>query len=278
MLLFLEILGSRCGVPGVRSRVSGVYSRVVDGVSSIYGAWPWLAFIYIRTSPYTDNFTLVCGGTLVNERWVISAAHCVDRQQIYPNQIIIKLGDYFRNTSDPYEQTFEVELMKFGGNSRQTYSPITFDNDIVLIKLNRTVTYIKCVRPICLLEQRHRNASLILPGKSVTVVGWGLFKENSKALSNTLVETTIQFFGQSKCNDYFRLRVMTSNMLCAKGFQSDACPGDSGGPLMCQSEVDNRFTLCGIVSFGKWSTCRKGAYGVYTKVFKYGNTIMRETL
>ena len=265
--MLLEKLENLCGVAGA----PGFHLRVVGGVSSIYGAWPWLASIYVRTSPYTDNFTLVCGGSLINERWVISAAHCIWHRSNL--SLIIKLGDYVPNKDDPYEQTFEVESMKFGGNSTQTYNYSISDNDIVLIKLSRNVTYTKYVRPICLLEQRHRDTSLILPSKSATVVGWGLYKENSKVYPNTPVEATIQFFERSKCNDHFGGIVLTRNMLCAKGYQSDACLGDSGGPLMCQSEVDNRFTLCGIVSFGKELTCRKGVYGVYTKVFNYGSAI-----
>ena len=214
-----------------------------------------------------------CGGTLINRRWIISAGHCLYLHKSNPSIITVKLGDFFRNEIDPYEQTFEVESMEFGGNSTQGYSYHTSDNDLVLIKLSRNVNYNKYVRPICLLEEKHRNPSLTSPGKLATIVGWGYYRESQKFPANSPMEATIHILDTSECKGQFGSTRLTSDMLCAKGNLSDACPGDSGGPMMCQSDVDNRFTLCGIISFGKLPTCQEGSYGAYTKVFSYVNAI-----
>ncbi|XP_062519220.1 complement factor B-like [Corticium candelabrum] len=265
---------SLCGVAGA----PGFHARVLNGDFSHYGAWPWLASIYVTKSLNQNHVELKCGGTLINKRWVVTAAHCIFNQQYSPGLITVKLGDFSRDRDDPHEQTFGVEPQPhLGGTKSQKYNLHTLDNDIALIKLDRDVTYTDYVRPICLLEPKHRNVSFISVGESATVVGWGFFRENDKTFTNIPLEATLQFVNNSQCNGNVGSTVLTNNMLCAKGQNIDACPGDSGGPLMCQSEVDNLFTLCGIVSFGKDSTCTKEAYGVYTKVFNYINTILIKT-
>ena len=267
-MLFLEKVDYECGVAGA----SGYQPRILHSQPSNYGSWPWLASIYVKP-PLQRKSKLSCAGTLINKRWIISAAHCVYHYMFSLSSIKIKLGDFYSNRNDPYEQKFGVEAMKFGGNASQQYDFHTQDNDIVLIKLSSDVTYNKYVKPICLLRPVHHDSSMILPGNSATVVGWGYFEENSRTTADSPREARIQILGTSKCNGNVGALRMTNNMLCARGRVSDACPGDSGGPLMCRSDVDDLITLCAVVSFGKESICRKGGYGVYTKVFNYVDTI-----
>ena len=258
-----------CGIAGA----PGFHARILNGKHSVYGAWPWLAAIYTKGPKPNDRFELSCGGTLVSKRWIITAAHCVFLFQIDKQRIKVKLGDHFRFMVDPYEETFELddnEAIVFGGIDKG-YDPHRYDNDIAMIKLNRDVKFNSHVRPICLLKPLHHDVGLTNPGSRATVVGWGYYTVggNSKAFSP--LETTVSIHHNSRCNEAVVGRILTDNMICARGNDTDACPGDSGGPLMCQAD-DNRFSLCGIVSFGRRNTCSVG-YGVYTRTFKFMNTI-----
>ena len=257
----LQRVNNLCGVAGA----PGFYSRILNGDFSHYRAWPWLASIYVQKPLNQNHFELKCGGSLINKRWVVSAAHCLSDYENNLNLITVKLGDFLRTRVDPYEQTFAVKSVHLGGTASQKFNYHTLDNDIALIELSEDVNSTDYVRPICLLESRHRNPLSILPGKSATIVGWGYFKENNKTFTNIPLEATIHLFDNSVCNGEVGSINVTKNMLCARGKDNEACPGDSGGPLMCQSEVDNRFTLCGIVGFGKYSTCKSNGYGVYTR-------------
>lgn len=257
-----------CGIAGA----PGFHARVLNGRYSAYGAWPWLASIYIK-QPFATDFELTCGGTLVNKRWVITAAHCIYNYESNPGNIRVKLGDHFRHRDDSNEQTFDVEAMHFGGSKAQPYNFQTQDNDIAMIKLDRDVTYGKYVRPICLMKPRHHDPSMTTPGKKATVVGWGYYKVSGQQPANNPLEATILIHNNPRCEGGHVGRSLTSSMICAKGTSTDACPGDSGGPLMCQSDVDNRFSLCGIVSFGRAGECQVGGYGVYTKTVSYIDAI-----
>ena len=267
---FTEKITSVCGIAGA----PGFHARVLNGKRSSYGAWPWLASIYIKGPQQKDQFELSCGGTLVNKRWVITAAHCVYDYQFNKKRIRVKLGDYFRHVKDPDEETFQLddsEDITFGGSGTDMYNPWTYDNDIAMMKLNREVIFNSFIRPICLLQPLHHNVILTNPGSVATVVGWGIHTVGGKTLSLSPLETTVAIHRNSRCNQANSGRSLTDKMICARGKNSDACPGDSGSPLMCQSN-DNRFSLCGIVSFGRNATCSVG-YGVYTKTFNFLNTI-----
>ena len=249
---------------------------MINGKHSAYGAWPWLASIYIRGPGSNDPFQLRCGGTLVSKRWVITAAHCVYRYHYNKKLIQVKLGDHYRNIKDLHEETFELddnEDIVFGGNGHaKVYHPQRANNDIALMKLNRDVNFNSFVRPICLLKSRYHDVNLTTPGSRATVVGWGLYTEQSSSPSLVPREITVSILENTRCNKQTIGQSLTENMICAKGTKTDACIGDSGGPLMCQAE-DNRFSLCGIVSFGKDSKCNPDGYGGYTRTFKFMDTI-----
>ena len=246
---------------------------------SAYGAWPWLASIYTRGMNPNDTFKLTCGGTLLSKRWIITAAHCVYNLQLQKQMIKVKLGDYYRHLKDPYEETFELDNnddIVFGGiGNTKMYNPWTNNNDIAMIKLSREVNFNSYVRPICLLKPFHHNVMLTNPGSRATVVGWGIHTNSDLNLAISPIETTVTIHHNSRCNQANTGRTLSDNMICARGTNTGTCPGDNGGPLMCQAD-DNRFSLCGIVSFGINSECKAGAYSVYTRTFKFMNTIKRK--
>ncbi|CAL9704088.1 unnamed protein product [Knipowitschia caucasica] len=195
-----------------------------------------------------------CGGTLVDEWWVASAAHCWRPIQI----ITVVLGEHNLFESERTEQTFRVSLTIKHFN----YNPRTFDSDIMLIKLDRPakLTYAVSLVPLPQGDQP------LLDDTKCVVSGWGVTTVWSYSLSPVLRSVQIEYI--ENCWWYYYFRV-TPNMMCAgtRYGGKDSCQGDSGGPLICNG------TLRGIVSWG--IGCAWSYYpGVYTKVDKFMEWIM----
>lgn len=233
--------------------------RIIGGTSSLPGAHPWMAALYIGNE--------FCAGTLVSSCWIISAAHCFLRNPLL-SRIRVVLGQHSFNDTGPNTRTFGVEKHIFYPNY-SLYEPTL--NDIVLVKLKkedgRCAQKTQFIRPIC------------VPGKNMTfpdntcckISGWGHMHEKANSYSN-LMEGIVKIIPFERCSspEVYGSEVR-SGMLCA-GSDScvDACQGDSGGPLACECEGFS--FLYGIISWGD-GCGRTGKPGVYTLVPKYSDWI-----
>ena len=122
------------------------------------------------------------------------------------------------------------------------------------------------IYPICLPP-----AGANFVGKTATVMGWG--RTHSERFPNKVMEANLTIWNQDICkktySTKFGINAITDGNICAKGNRGvDACQGDSGGPLVCLNELDMRYELCGIVSWGD-GNCRSIRPGVYTRPSKY---------
>uniref|UniRef100_A0A0A9WVP2 Vitamin K-dependent protein C n=1 Tax=Lygus hesperus TaxID=30085 RepID=A0A0A9WVP2_LYGHE len=144
----------------------------------------------------------------------------------------------------------------------------SYNHDIALLKLRKSVPLGKTIRPVCLPVSGSDPA-----GKMGTVVGWGRTSEGG-ALANIVqeVQVPILTLGQCRASKYRPNRI-TANMVCAgKGVQ-DSCQGDSGGPLLVHNGGE-KYEIVGIVSWGV-GCGRPGYPGVYTRVTSYLNWVKK---
>ncbi|XP_055689168.1 proclotting enzyme isoform X1 [Lutzomyia longipalpis] len=244
--------------------------RIVGGVESPNGEWPWMAAIFLHGPKRTEFW---CGGSLIGTKYVLTAAHCTrdSRQRPFaPRQFTVRLGDVDLSTDDEPSApvTFKVKEVR----AHPRFSRVGFYNDIAVIVLDKPVRKSKYVIPVC-LPTRSLPAPDRLAGRRGTVVGWGTTYYGGKE-STTQRQANLPLWRNEDCNRAY-FQPITENFLCA-GYSEggvDACQGDSGGPLMMK--VDSRWTQLGIVSFG--NKCGEPGYpGVYTRVSEYMDWI-RET-
>ncbi|VTJ72280.1 Hypothetical predicted protein [Marmota monax] len=230
--------------------LQGPSSRIVGGAVSSEGEWPWQASLQVRGRH-------ICGGALIADRWVVTAAHCFQEDSMAsPALWTVFLGKVRQNSRWPGEVSFKVSRLVL----HPYHEEDSHDYDVALLQLDHPVVRSATVRPVCLPARSH----LFEPGLRCWITGWGALREGGPT-SNVLQKVDVQLVPQDLCGEAYHYQV-TPRMLCAgyrKG-QKDACQGDSGGPLVCK-ELSGRWFLAGLVSWGL-GCGRPNYFGVYTRI------------
>ncbi|XP_061196066.1 neurotrypsin-like isoform X1 [Saccostrea echinata] len=241
-----------CGVPKIEPKIR----RIVGGHSSIRGNWPWIASIFLHIPPMSQE--QFCAGSLVNDEWILTAAHCFDRTTD-KRDIRVRLGEYNLRRRDPSEQTFNVTELYL----HPLYTKASHDFDIALIKLNRPAdTSTEYVNNICLPLASEEN----FENDYCFVAGWGNTGSTDASKTMVLQEAKIPLLGNDVCKSIYRQ--LTDNMMCG-GYVFggiDTCQGDSGGPLSCRR--NGRWEVGGVISWGN-GCAQVMKPGVYTRAKPY---------
>merc|ERR1711970_96574 len=169
-----------------------------------------------------------CGGSLVNENWVVSAAHCCK------SRVQLRLGEHHIEVNEGTEQWISSSRVIRHPN----YSSYNIDNDIMLIKLSKPATLNQYVQPVAL------PTSCAPAGTMCKVSGWG----NTMSYwddSDKLQCLDIPILSEKDCDNAYP-GMITDAMFCAGYLEGgkDSCQGDSGGPVVCNGELQ------GVVSWG----------------------------
>ncbi|XP_056145321.1 coagulation factor IXa isoform X2 [Lampris incognitus] len=229
--------------------------RIVGGDAVIPGEIPWQVALVARP---TSHF--FCGGSILNELWVITAAHCLGEGQI---SFFIRTGDHNILTNEGTEQDHEVLEQHIHPRYDTTVS--RYNHDIALLRLKSPINFSDMARPIC-LGPKSFTESLVKAASPAIVSGWGRTRFLGLT-ADTLLKVEVPFTDRTECKDSSSDRI-TRYMFCA-GYDSeakDACQGDSGGPHT--NRYHNTWFLTGIVSWGE-ECAKDGKYGVYTRVSHY---------
>ncbi|CAL4093248.1 unnamed protein product [Meganyctiphanes norvegica] len=239
--------------------------RVTIGTEVPVGRYPWLAVIG-RIDPFEEGFfNAECGGTLITNRHVLSAAHCFAKT-FKPN--LVRLGEHNVTSNDDGAQDFTISRIIL-----DEYSFTTKQNDVALITLDRDVTFNPRIQPICLpfrSDLRHNK----FVGNLMTVAGWGRTEDPDSRGSDVPLEAQVQVVTLDRCQEAYGSITLPSpiveSQLCAGTGGADTCGGDSGGPLHYLDLQEERYYLAGITSFGKTGKCGSAEFpGVYSRVGSY---------
>ncbi|KAH8302381.1 hypothetical protein KR044_005863 [Drosophila immigrans] len=176
---------------------------------------------------------ILCGGTLLDKRWVLTAGHCTMGVTHYD----VYLGT--RSVEDT-EQLGGLVLRSNKFIVHERFNPETAANDIALVKLPHDVQFTSRIRPATLPSRQRMDQ---FTGMSVVASGWGATVEMTS--SDAMQYTELKVISNADCAEEYD--VVTAGVLCAKGLKEETvCTGDSGGPLVLKGTQ----TLVGITSFG----------------------------
>ncbi|XP_055384410.1 venom protease-like [Condylostylus longicornis] len=217
---------------------------------------------------YSVNQTIKweCGGSLISEKYVLTAAHCIKTGLGEPK--IIRIGDLNINSdtddAEPEEIPVEENIVHPNYNKkRRKY-------DIALLKLQRNVDINTYRRPACL------PSSYDWPYSKAIVTGWGNTEAINVLGSSILQKVVLEKFTENECNNQqFNVNYEIQNCLGSRNtlIEMDSCQGDSGGPVQIKHPTGIcMWEIVGITSFGK-SCGAIGIPSVYTRVYPFNDWI-----
>ncbi|CAI6344853.1 unnamed protein product [Macrosiphum euphorbiae] len=245
-------------------------SLISGGENAEPKEFPHMVLLGYGENPSNDSW--FCGGSLISNRYVLTAAHCEKINTMKPSYVKwARLGelDYNSETADYKPTDYKIVKRIIHPN----YKSPSLYNDIALLRLERDVNFSAYVRPICL------NTDILTPS-AVMATGWGKTALD-ESVSTHLLKVRLNTISTEECNNSFLYMPNKINKL-AKGIdensmlctgktenQNDTCSGDSGGPIQIKhNSYKCMYSQIGITSFGQMCG-NEDSSSAFTRVSNY---------
>ncbi|EDW00795.1 GH20823 [Drosophila grimshawi] len=213
-----------------------------------------------------SNLPIFCGGSIVSDRYIVTAAHCT--LQRVASRLLALVGDHDLSSSS--ESIFARQYAIQSIINHPAYNSERNLNDISLLRTVASMEFSRGVAPICL---PFRQTPLGEDFDVVEIAGWGTLGFGA-AKSNTLQKATLMTLQSARCSALYNTSI-ASSQLCTYdhlGLGQDSCQYDSGGPVIQRQR--SRMFLLGVISFGRACGQRFG-FGVNTRVSSYVTWLQR---
>ncbi|XP_029731272.1 venom serine protease-like [Aedes albopictus] len=235
--------------------------KIVGGTETLVNEFPMMAGVVDVAS----GAGIFCGGTIITNYHVVTAAHCPIGHSI--SNLAILVGDHNISTGvdSSYAALHRVASMKI----HESYSTTTNLNDIAVMRTATEIIFSSGVGPVC-LPFKYLGASFV--GIELEATGWGS-TDFGDPKSNVLLKVGLPVIDPGQCSKTYSNFAATQ--ICTFAAGKDTCQSDSGGPLFYTDYYNGLVYLVGIVSYGM--ACATNDPSVSTRVTEYLNWIMQNT-
>ncbi|XP_034133988.1 brachyurin-like [Drosophila guanche] len=251
-------------VEAPKIRGSAPTGRITGGTLATRNQFPYQVGLRL----YVQGGAAWCGGTLISDRWIVTAAHCTDS---LTTGVDVYLGAHNQtNAKEVGQQLIFVE--KKNVIVHENWMAETITNDISLIKLPVPIELNEHIQPAKLpvKADSYNNYS----GETAIASGWGLTSDSASAVTDILQYIEVPIMKNSGCSPWYLGLIGSTNICIKTTGGTSTCNGDSGGPLVL---ADGSNTLIGATSFGIAFGCEVGWPGVFTRITSYLDWIEANT-
>merc|ERR1712168_762287 len=241
---------AECGIEGPPSK-----EKIVGGHEAAEHEWPWQVALFIDDAWF-------CGGSLISDEWVMTAAHCADGASYFD---IMAGAHNVRASSEPHR----IEITSFEGQTHPEWDSSSLYADIALVRLPEKVAFSEYIRPSCLPPASDANEEYV--GQLTTPVGWGKNADNAGGITPDLnMVEDLPVITRDSCADYYGSIIYSGIMCIDAAGGKGVCNGDSGGTLnIRQTEGGNKWTQVGATSFVSSAGCESGNPHGFSRVAEH---------
>ncbi|XP_037809761.1 collagenase-like [Lucilia sericata] len=249
-LLKLSLLGIICRQLYITTAVSNDQSSAIVG-GSIANLGQFPHHVLLRRDP---RDLLFCGGSIISDKWVLTAAHCVYNR----TYLHMEFG-----TTNLHVKGVTMNSSKFYIHPK--YQPDTLMNDVALIKLPSVLKFNESINYIQLVPTK--NVENEFEGKLGFVTGFGWSADQANKYTEYLLRGTVKVIGNKECARKLTEYSIQASRMCTvpyKGTNMSPCKGDTGGALVWESE----YVQIGIISTIKQNHCSEYPV-IYARISSY---------
>uniref|UniRef100_A0A8W7PJF9 Peptidase S1 domain-containing protein n=1 Tax=Anopheles coluzzii TaxID=1518534 RepID=A0A8W7PJF9_ANOCL len=235
---------------------------------TIVNGFPTQANEYPMMAGLVDNSLakVFCGSTIVTDRHVLTAAHCLLDRTVTGTSVLVGDQDISTGSDTPYSSLYRISTF----TQHPSYNPTSKTNDIALVQTFNTIVFNPGVGRVCLpfffSTSSFENVRL-------SALGWGAIDFGAPS-SNQLLQTTLAVVSSTSCGTQLSRTILASQM-CTFAAGNDTCQNDSGGPLYYTDPNSQLVYSIGVVGFGV--ACASSYPSVNTRVTSYLDWISSTT-
>ncbi|XP_017028981.1 brachyurin [Drosophila kikkawai] len=239
-----------------------IQGRIISGSQASAGQFPWQ--VILKRDEWDD---LLCGGSVISAKWVLTAAHCAYGH----SSLFLIFGTIELNDDTAQNMTSTTFFVHPNYNDKM-------NNDVALIQLPQALVFSSSIQPISLVTASQKSNNFV--GTAAVVAGYGLMDDEYLDYSQTLMYARVTVIDNNECLPIYGASVVLDSTLCAQGSDGSnmsICSGDSGGPLITYNSSTGQWQQIGINSFVAEDQCTAGYPSGYVRLTSFLDFITETT-